>query len=88
MGVQTLHTLASFCQTGIAVIDLLEEITYLIPTTHSIMDQSIITKLSLDLIGSVLLQINLYLRIAQSIIAILCNSRRKITKSTTTEPME
>ena len=31
---------------------------------------------------------NLYLRIAQSIIAILCNSRRKITKSTTNEPME
>ena len=31
---------------------------------------------------------NLYLRIAQSIIAILCNSRRKITKSTNIEPME
>ena len=31
---------------------------------------------------------NLYLRLAQSIIAMLCNSRPKITKSTTIEPME
>lgn len=55
----TVTTLAdSGCQTSTAGIDLLEEIgcpiTYLIPTTHRIMG---ITKLSLDLIGSVLLRI-------------------------------
>ena len=55
----TVSTLAdSGCQTSTAGVDLLEEIgcpiTYLIPTTHRIMG---ITKLSLDLIGSVLLRI-------------------------------